>query len=143
MSEFEQHHVKYKELHGEDEIVMLTHAEHRQLHARLRREGKCNVPADELEKVSDAARRRSPRGRKYAQSDERKLAAKIHRQSELGRQTANKHEAYRQSIRFDESFGKYTLFREHIRYNHETGSVGYTAGFQARQGHTLLIVEVS
>lgn len=43
-----EHHVKYKELHGVDETVWLTFGEHEKLHRRLRKQGKCNVPAKEL-----------------------------------------------------------------------------------------------
>lgn len=58
-----QHHVKYKEIHGVDEIVLLTPEEHGQLHARLRREGKCNTPADELAKISMKAHKRTKKGK--------------------------------------------------------------------------------
>jgi len=142
MRKLEQHHVKYKELHGADKIVMLTHSEHRALHHRLRREGKCNVPVDELAKISDTARRRSPGGKAYGRSATRKAGYKKYMQTEKGKTTAKKHEARRQSIRFDESFGEYTLFRERIRYNHATGFVGYTARFNARQGHVLPVIDI-
>lgn len=52
------HHVKYKEIRGVDEIVILTRSEHQKLHARLRKEGKCKVPVKELEKISSLANRR-------------------------------------------------------------------------------------
>ena len=58
-----QHHIKYLELHGVDEIVEITRSEHLKLHNRLRREGKCNVPVDVLRKISRAARERSPKVR--------------------------------------------------------------------------------
>ncbi len=115
-----QHHVKYKELHKVDKIVMMAKSEHMKLHARLRKEGECNVPVDELHKISEKAHRRSP----------------------VGKLTAIKHESYRQAIRFEESFGKYTLFREKIRYNSKIGSVSYTASFQARQGHILPVINI-
>ena len=98
MTKLEQHHVKYKEIHGIDAIVMLTQSAHRQLHARLRREGKCNIPVDELDKISKAAHTRSPLGRvsnkKFRQSDRGKLMAKRSKQSESGRGMQKR---YRQS----------------------------------------------
>ena len=60
-----QHHKKYKEIHGVDEIVMMTRSEHSKLHIRLRREGKCNVPVDELKKISGAARGRTEQSKEY------------------------------------------------------------------------------
>jgi hypothetical protein len=49
------HHVKYKEIHGIDEIVVMTAGEHIKLHRRLRKEGKCNVPVQVLGKLSREA----------------------------------------------------------------------------------------
>jgi hypothetical protein len=54
-----QHHEKYKELHGEDKIVLMTSSEHTKLHKRLRDNGKCKVPADTLQKISSAAHQRT------------------------------------------------------------------------------------
>ena len=60
-----QHHVKYKEIHGVDKIVMMTHSEHRLLHNRLRKEGKCNISSYELNKISVAANHRTSKTREY------------------------------------------------------------------------------
>jgi hypothetical protein len=49
------HHIKYKEIHGVDEVVILTQSQHRKLHARLRAEGKCNIPSWLLGKYSHRA----------------------------------------------------------------------------------------
>ena len=46
------HHVKYLEIHGVDEVVLMPKGEHIKLHNRLRREGKCNIPRTELAKIS-------------------------------------------------------------------------------------------
>lgn len=54
-----EHHTHYKEIDGYDETVWMTPSKHRLLHSRLRREGKCNIPADELEKISMAASERT------------------------------------------------------------------------------------
>lgn len=50
-----EHHTKYKEIHGKDETIFISHGEHIRLHRRLRREGKCNIPPKELEKISNRA----------------------------------------------------------------------------------------
>ena len=50
--QMDHHHVKYKEIHGEDKVIFISNSEHKKLHARLRREGKCNVPVDVLSKIS-------------------------------------------------------------------------------------------
>lgn len=52
------HHTKYKEIHGVDEGKFLTVSEHRLLHRRLRKEGKCNVPVPELSRISNSAYKR-------------------------------------------------------------------------------------
>ena len=51
-----RHHVKYKELHGVDEIIMLCRSCHTKLHQKLRREGKCNIPSNEIWTYSKRAR---------------------------------------------------------------------------------------
>lgn len=60
-----EHHVKYKELHGVDETVWMTNSEHVKLHARLRKGGMCNIPSDELKKISTAANSRTVKCKNY------------------------------------------------------------------------------
>lgn len=60
-----EHHTHYKEIDGYDETVWMTPSEHRLLHNRLRREGKCNIPAEELAKISNIARNRTDKVKKY------------------------------------------------------------------------------
>ena len=55
------HHIKYKEIHGVDEIVMMEIGEHRKLHNRLRKENKCNILPSVLKKISWAAYSRTYR----------------------------------------------------------------------------------
>lgn len=58
------HHVKYKEIHGEDVVVLMEQSEHMKLHYRLRHEGKCNIPSNVLQVVTVKAsnRRRKEEG---------------------------------------------------------------------------------
>ena len=56
-----EHHTKYKEIHGEDKTILMLHGEHVSLHRRLRRESKCNIPPDKLNKISIQAYKRKVR----------------------------------------------------------------------------------
>ena len=57
------HHIKYEEIHGVDEVILMEKGEHRRLHNRLRRDGKCNIPPPVLGQVSDKANQRRPEAR--------------------------------------------------------------------------------
>lgn len=52
------HHIKYKEIHGVDEVVLMDKGEHHRLHCRLRREGKCGIQPGILARVSMQANSR-------------------------------------------------------------------------------------
>lgn len=60
-----QHHKKYKEIHGEDEVVEMDVGEHLKLHRRLRREGCCNVPVEELRRIAIKAHNRTEKRKQY------------------------------------------------------------------------------
>ena len=53
-----KHHKKYKEIHGIDEVVLMTKSDHVKLHMRLRKEGKCNVSIDDMKIISNRAKQR-------------------------------------------------------------------------------------
>lgn len=55
MTKIVRHHIKYKEIHGEDVVIMMEWSEHQKLHYKLRREGKCKIPAETLHKFSQRA----------------------------------------------------------------------------------------
>lgn len=67
-----EHHVKYKELHGIDETMWMTNSEHQKLHRKLREEGKCNVPVEELTKIARAAHLRTNKRAEYMEKHNRK-----------------------------------------------------------------------
>lgn len=69
-----EHHTHYKEIDGYDETVWMTRSEHRLLHNRLREEGKCNIPPEELQKIASAAYYRTEK--RKAESKERKQGEK-------------------------------------------------------------------
>ena len=129
MSELEQHHIRYKEIHGEDEIVMLTRSEHKKLHAKLRRTNG-NIP----DAVRWAAHQRSPARKEYYEN---------YCQSEQGKRTIKnlREKCYR--MYFSEPLGNYTGLCEEIRYNPETGSVTYSSMFRASKGRKLITMEVN
>jgi len=58
-----QHHIKYKELQGVDEIVVMTESEHRRLHNRLRKVGKCTISTKKLREISSKARERTQKAK--------------------------------------------------------------------------------
>lgn len=116
-----EHHVKYKEIHGHDETVWMTQSEHKKLHIRLRNEGKCNVPVDELRIIAISAHGRTNR------------CKKIKRKYEL-------------KNRCHKSFTKALVpnieFRELIRYNRKTGNIYYHSRFCGTHGNRLPIVYI-
>lgn len=75
MVELVEHHIKYKEIHGVDETIWLTRSEHKKLHLRLRREGRCKIPVDDLSRIADRAFDRTKKARerhkKYNQNVKR------------------------------------------------------------------------
>lgn len=167
-----QHHVKYLEIHGVDETVWLTVSEHVKLHKRLRREGKCNVPSDELKKIAMAAHNRTPKRRAaraaynkspkhratqaaYDKSPKRRAAHAAYDKSPKRKATHDAYDkspegrtaraAYRkniQSIKFSETPCTHVEFSERINYNHKTGTVSYIAGFYGTGGHKLPVVDI-
>ena len=52
MTTLVHHHIKYKEIHGEDVVILMDKSEHAKLHRKLRKEGKCNIPSNDLHKIS-------------------------------------------------------------------------------------------
>lgn len=47
-----QHHTKYLEIHGEESLITMGKGKHLNFHKRLRKEGKCTVPKEILNKLS-------------------------------------------------------------------------------------------
>ena len=116
-----EHHTKYKEIHGYDETVFMSESDHRLLHRKLREEGKCNIPVEEMKKISIAAYQRTSKGR------------------ENGKKYRDK---YLQMISFARSVGDNTQFYERITYNYKTGVVQYTALFKGNNGRKLPVIDI-
>ena len=118
MIKLEQHHIRYEEIHGEDEIIMLTHNEHKKVHREDRANGFKPIPR----KIQQAARARSPKGI-ISQLKYEKQALKY--------------------IHFSESFGLDVLHKERITYNENNGNVSYMSILRPSRGRTLPIIEVN
>ena len=121
MNDLIEHHIKYKEIHGEDKTVWMTKSEHRQLHMRLRNEGKCNVPVDELRRISNAANSRTDKEKKHQ---------------------SNYFKHCMQQFIFNETVGKNVRLIEYIRYNHKMGTVYYSSVFSGGHGYKLPCIDI-
>jgi len=158
-----QHHVKYKELHGVDEIVLMTQSEHKKLHMRLRKNNKCQVPRDELHKISAAAHRRTDKykqcAKKYRKTEQSIEYQKEYNRSENGRKVFKKSKTkyrksehgfevekiYRknyQTKHSSKSFGKNTSFQEQIIHNNVTGNITYSGRFRGKHGFKLPVIDI-
>lgn len=117
-----EHHIKYKELHGVDETVWMTQSEHKTLHNRLRREGECNIPVDELRRISNRA---------YARTERGASLIKKNRTSEKGRaKTKEYNKTNKYIFEFSEILGLNTKLVETVTYNKKTGSVSICSFFR-------------
>jgi hypothetical protein len=117
---FVNHHIKYKEIHGVDEEINMDKGEHDKLHKRLRKEGKCKIPAKKLHEISKAAYYRTPRGKSI-------------------RSIYNKQV---QRLKFRETIGRKILLWEEIAYNSNTGNVSLISFFQGNGIHIPIIDEI-
>lgn len=111
-----QHHIKYKEIHGYDDVVWITAREHRLLHNRLRREGKCNVPGTTLREISKTA---------YSRTDTSKEQRKKYKSN------------FMKSLVFRETLGENVRLLETITINTNTNEVGIYLSFSAYNGYKL------
>lgn len=104
-----------------DETVFMTMSEHKKLHLRLRKEGKCQVPVAQLTKISMAAHKRTQKG-------------KLH-DEEYFRNTIDE-------IEFTEHLMPCVRFHETLKYNNKTGHPTWTARFEATHGTKLFEVNI-
>ena len=116
-----QHHRKYKEIHGVDEIVMMDVDEHTRLHKRLREEGKCTVPADVLHRIASAAHKRTPKGSAAQKKN---------------------HANNRQYIEFYEGVGASISLVERVVFNRNNGAVYYMSRFIGGYGQKILFFDI-
>jgi len=130
-----EHHIKYKEIHGIDETVWMDKSAHSKLHLRLRKEGKCNIPPQNLNKISTLAAGRTDKHKeqmKQYKHDKKKQIFE-YRKNYL---------KYLQHINFCESPEPNTLFHERITYNHNNGHVSYFAYYCGNSGYVIPTVTI-
>lgn len=102
------HHVCYEEIHGYELIILMPKSEHRKLHNELRKKGKCNISANELNRMSNNS--------KHAKKLRNELTKKYHKNN------------YK-SIHFTDSMMKNVRLHEIIQYNYKTGNITYASYF--------------
>lgn len=147
MSQLVEHHIHYEKIDGYDETVMMTNADHQTLHRRLRKEGKCNVPAKELNKISTAAQERTTKRleykQAYGQKEEVMTKCREYGQSDSGRIKRKEYEKNRKAKHFTQRMGVNVALNEIIRYNSLTGNVGYTTYFGGINNHKLPVIDIN
>lgn len=117
-----EHHTKYKEIHGIDETLWMTPSEHRNLHNRLRNEGKCNISSEELTKISIAACERTEKSKQQRRE--------YYKTDEFKRYNFERMKKRKNSwISFDETLAPNIRLREYIFYYNRTGTVTISSRF--------------
>ncbi len=114
-----EHHTKYKEIHGIDETIWMTVSDHRKLHNRLRREGKCKISPKELKEIAKKAQVRTTKFKLYRQNYQ-----------------AN----YLHKFSFTEAVERNVQLCENIIYNKLTGIVTINSLFKGH--HNKKLIEV-
>ena len=131
-----EHHTKYKEIHGIDETKWMTTSEHRNLHNRLRREEKCDIPSEELAKIS-----RMAVGRTKKRKEQMIEYAKKHYQKEVVRQYHIDYDkTYTRRIMFVDTLARNIRLYEEFSYNSKTNVLTVSSGFTS--GHGIKIPTV-
>jgi hypothetical protein len=115
-----QHHVRYKETHGADEIRLMTPSEHKILHNRLRREGRCTIPVSELSIITRSAHQRT-----------RKRKVNLRNYNAL----------IKKRINFVEQVARNVQLFERIIYNQNTGHAFIHSGFNINGHGRLLVID--
>ena len=116
-----EHHTHYKEIDGYDETIFMTMSEHVKLHQRLRKEGKCNIPVEEMTRIAAAAHRRTDKHKKLCR---------------------DYYQRHINHITFYETPGPNISLRKIYRYNYKTGAVTCTIRYVAHKGHILPVIDI-
>lgn len=130
-----EHHTKYKEIHGVDESLWMTPSEHRNLHNRLRKEGKCNIPPDELAKISVVAGKRSSK----SVQRRKEYIGEWRKTNKGGEYTRSQN---RNFIAFWDTLAKNVRINETIYYNDNTGHLNVYSGFQYGRGKGFPTIQI-
>jgi len=134
-SELIEHHTKYEEIHGVDESLWMTPSEHRNLHNRLRKEGKCNIHPKELAKISVAAVNRTEKNKRQQ--------VEFHRTEEYRKYYSDRMRKLKNNwIIFDTRLAPNVKLREQIVYYDKTGTLSIFAGFSGDHGITIPTIQI-
>lgn len=138
MTQIVEHHTHYKEIHGFDRTIWMDKGEHSKLHHQLRKEGKCNIPADELSKISMAANYRTGKDKKSRE----KYSQKYHN-SKHGKNVQQKYLKNTVTrIDFTKTMMPNVQYYEDIRYNYNTGNISVSCNFRGQHGKKLYYVNI-
>lgn len=112
------HHVKYKEIHGIDEIIWLTPSEHKKLHIKLSKtEGYIKPSKEIIIKAKNRASQNRPYRLKYRQSERCKEKRQHYIHDHIF------------TLHFTENMGYKLRLMESIVYNTNTGDIMVTSCF--------------
>lgn len=129
-----EHHTHYKELHGYDKTVWMTRSEHFKLHQRLRKNSECNVPVDELTKISMAAIHRTDKCKKYDAKREKNP-----------KRIKSKHDYYLKNMWLKHYWTymmPYITLKETIGYNITTNHISVSSGFYGTRKIKPLVINI-
>lgn len=131
-----EHHNRYEEIHGYDESIWMTRGEHKDFHYHLRKDGKCNIPSNELAKISHRATSRTEKCKTYMKE--------IYKTENYKKHKSDYSKAYIMRVMFTETLARNIRFYEEILYNIKTCTLTVSSGF-SNQGHgkKLLIVDIN
>lgn len=121
MSKLIEHHIHYKEIDGYDETVWMTVSEHKKLHHRLSKEGKCNVPSDKLAIIATNAHYRTPKFKEYLKKYFKNTKRTIH---------------------FSDTMMPNVIHDEHIQLNIKTGVITVSCYFKADHGKKIFYIDI-
>lgn len=134
-SELIEHHTKYKEIHGIDETIWMTPSEHRNLHNRLRAEGKCNISSEELKKISISATGRTEKNKQQQ--------VEFHRTEKYRQYYSDRAKKLKNNwLVFDEILAPNIKLREQISYYYKTGTVTVSSGFYGNHGIKIPTIQI-
>ena len=125
------HHKSY----NPEIIVMVCRSCHQLLHKKLRASGKCNVPADELRRISNNSKHRLKRIIKYSKTERGK---KVHNRAT--KKYAEVHNRF--NWFFYEKMMSHVQLRELITIYDRGRIVGFSSGFYATNGLKIMYIEV-
>ena len=142
-----EHHTHYREIHGYDKTVWMTRSEHFKLHQRLRKNGECNVPVDELSVVAMAAHNRTDKSKKNTAKYQ---AGYKYKQKRIEYEGSPERIKYKRGYHLKNIWEKhhwtymipYVTLKETIGYNIATNHLSVSSGFYGTHKKKLLVIDI-